>query len=357
MRNVLWLGATACLTLAATFPTSAQEPFVAGPKPEVRVAFVEGPAWHASGNVFFTDIENNRIVRRDPAGNPHVYREPAGRANGLAFDLQGRLIACEGAGEGGNRRVTRAEPNGTITVLTDRFPDGGVARRYNSPNDLVVDSIGGIYFTDPRYGPREDLEIVDAQGAPIEGVYRIDPKGTVVRVIAGPGKGEGVQRPNGIDLSPDGRWLYVVDNQNSTPTGNRKIWKFPRAADGAIDAKKGQAIVDFGDGRGGDGMAVDREGRIYVAAGTNFANPPLESGRNKSGIYVFTPDGKIVSFVPIAEDMITNCCFGGDDLKTLYVTAGHRLWSIRTSVPGSVAWPKPAGASAAAGPKIESDPR
>jgi gluconolactonase len=233
-----------------------------------------------------------------------------------------------------------------------------VTRRYNSPNDLVVDSDGRIYFTDPRYGPRGDIEMLDAQGVPIEGVYRIDPDGKVVRVLAGTAKEGVLQRPNGIEISPDGKWLFVVDNQNSTPTGNRKVWRFPRAANGDIDATKGEAIIDFGDGRGGDGLAVDREGRLYIAAGTNFANPPTESGRNKAGIYVFAPDGKLISFVPIAEDMITNCCFGDADMKTLYITAGHRLWSIRTSTPGHVPWPKaPAAAAASTGPKVESDPR
>jgi gluconolactonase len=318
------------LCLFASNKALAQDPFASPPKTEVRVAFVEGPVWHPSGNVFFTEIENNRIMRRDPAGNPHTYRTPAGRANGLAFDLQGRLVACEGGGEGGNRRVTRTEPNGTLTVLTDRFPDGGVTRRYNSPNDLVVDSDGRIYFTDPRYGPRGDIEMVDAAGGAIEGVYRIDPDGKVVRVLAGKSKEGVLQRPNGIEIAPDGKWLYVVDNQNSTPTGNRKVWRYPRAANGDVDATKGEAIIDFGDGRGGDGMAIDREGRLYIAAGTNFANPPTESGRNKAGIYVFGPDGKLVSLVPIPEDMITNCCFGGggeqraEDSKRPAVMPGFR---------------------------------
>ncbi|MEM9017409.1 MAG: SMP-30/gluconolactonase/LRE family protein, partial [Verrucomicrobiota bacterium] len=137
-------------------------------KIEGRVAFVEGPAWRTDGNVFFTDIENNRIMRRDPSGKVQVFRHPSGRANGLAFDAEGRLIACEGHREGGNRRVTRTEKDGSITILTDSY-DG---KRFNSPNDLVIDEKGRIYFTDPPYGlperasdPRRELDFC--------GVYRL----------------------------------------------------------------------------------------------------------------------------------------------------------------------------------------
>ena len=134
------------------------------------VAFTEGPAWHADGNVYFSDVSNNRIMRRDRNGAMHVYRTPSGRANGLVFDRQGRLVACEGAAEGGNRRITRTEPDGTITVLAKRY-DG---RRFNSPNDLCIDSRGRVYFTDPRYGPRDDIEMFDEEDRENEGVYRID---------------------------------------------------------------------------------------------------------------------------------------------------------------------------------------
>ncbi|MEC9055238.1 MAG: SMP-30/gluconolactonase/LRE family protein, partial [Verrucomicrobiota bacterium] len=115
-------------------------------KLEGAVAFTEGPAWHPSGNVYFTDIANNRIMRRDPEGSMHVFRTPSGRANGLLFDHNGNLMACEGGGEGGNRRVTRTEKDGTITILASRY--GG--KKLNSPNDLAVDSKGRIYFSDPR---------------------------------------------------------------------------------------------------------------------------------------------------------------------------------------------------------------
>jgi len=114
------------------------------------VAFNEGPAWHPSGNLFFSDVINSRIMRMDPEGNMHTYRTPSGHANGLVFDAQGRLIACEGARDGGYRRVTRTERNGVIRVLTDNYH----GKLYNSPNDVAVDPQGRIYFTDPRYGDK-----------------------------------------------------------------------------------------------------------------------------------------------------------------------------------------------------------
>lgn len=302
---------------------------------EGSVAFVEGPAWHPTGNVYFTDPGNNRIMRRDGKGVMHIFRQPSGRANGLVFDAQGRLIACEGAGEGGNRRVTRTELDGTITVLADKYE----GRRLNSPNDVTIDAQGRIYFTDPHYGPRDDVEQRDAAGKPIEAVYRIDPEGNdtnggVTRVLAGE-----VERPNGLAVSPDGKWLYVVDNQNSTPDGNRKLWRFALGDDGSVEIKSRKLLHDFGHGRGGDGMEVDSKGRLYVAAGFNIANEPLESADVAAGVYVFSPEGKQVGFVPIKMDMVTNCCFGGADGKTLFITAGHTLFSVRVHTPGYRLWP------------------
>lgn len=301
---------------------------------EVRVAFTEGPAWHPSGNVYFSDIANNRIMRRDRLGELHVYRTPSGRTNGLLFDHQGRLLACEGGGPLSNRRVTRTESDGTITVMADRYQ----GRRLNSPNDLTMDSQGRIYFSDPRYGARTGLEQHDSAGREVEGVYRIDDVGTVVRVLA-----HEVARPNGLAITSDDRFLYVADNLNDGPHaqgGNRRLWRFTLRADGGVDSSSRKLMFDWGGDRGPDGMAIDLQGRLYVAAGFNFPKPPVEtSTKFKAGIYVISPEGRLLQFVPIPADMITNCAFGGPDLKTLYVTAGHKLWSLRTDAVGHVAWP------------------
>lgn len=313
-------------------PLAAAEPIPDAGKLRVEgeVAFTEGPAWHPSGNVYFTDIVNNRIMRRDPEGVLHVYRTPSGRANGLCFDGQGRLVACEGAGEGGNRRVTRTELDGTITVLADRY-DG---KRFNSPNDLTINSRGQVFFTDPRYGDRGDLEQFDGDGREIEGVYRIDPDGSIARIIT-----HEVHRPNGIAFSPDEKFLYVADNVNDGPHeglgGNRKLWRFDLRPDGSIDPHSRKLLFDWGTDRGPDGMAIDAAGRLFVAAGFNFPKPPVETNkRYKAGIYVISPAGKLLQLLPVPADMITNCTFGGADGRTLFITAGHKLWSVPVDAPG-----------------------
>lgn len=300
---------------------------------EGRVAFTEGPAWHPSGNVYFSDIENNRIMRRDPDGIIHVYRTPSGKANGLAFDSEGRLIACEGHREGGNRRVTRTEHNGTITVLTDRYE----GKRFNSPNDLAIDSKGRIYFTDPRYGDREGMEVFSEDGRAVEGVYRIDPGGKVTQVIA-----HEVDRPNGIAIGTGDKFLFVADNNNDAAGNNRKLWRFDLRADGSVDHASRKELFDWGNDRGPDGIAIDGEDRIYATAGLNFPDLPAQTaGKYKSGVYVISAEGGFEDFIPIPEDMITNCTFGGPDFKTLFVTAGHKLWSVGVETPGRLHWPKP----------------
>ncbi|MBI2950186.1 MAG: SMP-30/gluconolactonase/LRE family protein [Verrucomicrobia bacterium] len=280
----------------------------------------EGPAWDRKENLYFTG--GNRITRLDPQGRTHAFRDPSGGANGLLFDYQGRLVACEA----GNRRVTRTEPDGTITVLADH--DGG--KRLNSPNDLTIDSKGRIYFTDPRYGRRDTMEIRDEDGKLVEGVYRIDAPGKVTRIIT-----HEVDRPNGILVSPQDRYLYVADNNNNAVGAARKLWRFDLKPDGSIDPKSRKLIFDWETGRGPDGLKMDRQGRLYVAGGLNVANLPYETAdKFKGGVYILSPEGKLLDFVAIPKDEVTNCAFGGQDLKTLYITAGGTLWSIPVNAPG-----------------------
>jgi len=328
------------VTLAAVVDGIAAERlplFVKQPvKREAIVAFTEGPAYHPTGNVYFTDIVNNRIMRRDSTGATHVFRTPSGRANGLLFDHLGRLMACEGGREGGNRRVTRTEHNGTVTVLADNFQ----GKKFNSPNDLAIDSKGRVYFSDPRYGGREDMQQIDANGKPIEGVYRIDTDGKVTRIID-----HEVDRPNGILVSPGDKKLFVAGNVNDGPNnglgGARRLWRFDLNADGTVDKKSRKLLFDWGPDRGPDGMAMDQKGRLFVTAGFNVPKPPVETSKKyKAGVYVISPEGELLGFIPVLEDMCTNCTFGDADLKTLYITAGHKLWSVRLDTPGHLAWPK-----------------
>ncbi len=291
--------------------------------PVASVAFLEGPAADAAGNVFFSDIWNNRILKLDThTRQTVVWRVDSGRANGLLFDARGRLLACEGSefGPGGRRQVTRTDlATGEVEVLTQRFEGA----RYNSPNDVAARANGQIFFTDPCYGDRSTMQMAH------ESVYRIDPDGTVTRVITQPA----IERPNGIALAPDETTLYVVDSC-PVPGGNRKIWAFDLTPDGLPGGQR--VVYDFAPGRGGDGMAIDVRGNLYVAAGITRPRGRHETSEVPPGIYVISPGGELAGRIPIPEDVLTNVTFGGDDLKTLYVTAGKTLFSLPVSIAGYV---------------------
>jgi gluconolactonase len=266
--------------------------------------FTEGPALAPDGCIYFSDI-GHRIMKFDPpSGKTTVFREPSGRSNGLKFDREGRLVACEGANTGGNRRISITEKDGTVKTLADRW----MGKRFNSPNDLALDAKGRIYFTDPRYVGNEPLEL-DAQS-----VYRIDRDGTVTRVISD------VRKPNGIVLSPDQKTLYLAES-NVAPKRSRQLRAYSLKEDGTVGPTK--VLHDFGADRGIDGMTVTSEGLIVATAGAN----------KTAGVYVFTQEGSKIGFLPTPEDP-SNCCFGGKDLKTLYVTAGKSLYRIPAKLAG-----------------------
>jgi gluconolactonase len=271
--------------------------------------FTEGPAYGPDHCVYFSDI-GNRIMKFDPKTMTTIeYRKPSGRANGLEFDPEGRLVACEGANTGGNRRISRTEKDGTIAVLADKWQ----GKRFNSPNDLAIDMKGRVYFTDPRYVGKEPRELGT------ESVYRIDPDGAVTQIIAD------TQKPNGILLAPDMKTLYLADNN---PQGDRLLLAFPLKDDGSVGPRR--VLHNFAPDRGIDGMCLAKNGNIYAAA-----------GRDKTGgVHVFDPQGKKLGFIP-TPDAPTNCCFGGADRKMLYITAGRSLYRIEVNAEGfAVYWPK-----------------
>lgn len=293
---------TIFLFLFLTAPLSAGPLFIDGAQLQKiwgEGEFTEGPCLGTDGCIYFSDI-GNRIMKFDPATKKVTeFRNPSGRANGLKFDQAGNLYACEGANKGGNRRVSITPPKGEPKTLADKF-DG---KKFNSPNDLILDSKGRVYFTDPRYGGDEKREIET------ESIYRIDPDGKVSLVT------KDVEKPNGIVISPDGKTLYVADN-NPLEKGARHLLAFPLKENGTVAEKK---ILYTFKGRGIDGMAITIEGLVVATAG---------SGK-EAGIYVFNPEGKIVDFLNTPEDP-TNCCFAGKDMKTLYITAGKSLYRIET---------------------------
>ncbi len=283
----------------------------------------EGPAWHPELGLL-TSGEGN-INRRNKDAKVSVFLKDAG-SNGLMFDRQGQLIVCQPV----QRRVSRMKPDGSLEVLANSY-DG---KPFNQPNDLTIDSANRIYFTDPCYGDRSRIELRDAQGREIEGVYRIDTDGRVTRIIT-----HEVDRPNGLVVTHDDRYLFVADNNNSQG-GARKLWRFELLQDGTVSLSSQKLIHDWKTTRGPDGMKLDAEGRLYVAAGLNKPNLPHETAEKPTaGVYVFSSEGQLLEFVNIPRDETTNCAFGGNDLKTLFVTAGGSLWSIPTKTPGRPAWP------------------
>jgi gluconolactonase len=280
----------------------------------------EGPAWK-DGSLYFTD--GKHINRLDPVGGTRIFRDAAHAhsANGLMFDREGRLIACES----GARRVTRTEKDGSITVLADRYR----GRHFNNTNDLSMDSKGRIYFTDPRYGPRDNMEIRDASGKFVEGVYRIDAPGRVMLLDT-----PGIERPNGILVSPGDEFLYLCDNNNNNHGGARRLVRFNLKSDGTVDPSTRRVLFDWKGSRGPDGMKMDAAGRLYVAAGINKPNE-FETTRFKAGCYILSSSGRLLDFVPTAPDEACNCAFGGVDGKTLFITSGNHLWSIPVTTPGA----------------------
>ena len=299
--------------LAATFGqgvVKAQQPEVA-----TTVAFTEGPTVDREGNVYFTELVFQRIMKLDPKGVMTVFREHSNNANGLLIDPEGRLIACEGAEStrmGTTQKfkpqVTRTDlRTGKIETLTDNYQ----GKPFVGPNDVTIDSKGRLYFTDLPGGA----------------VYRLDGPGKITRILTAPD----IQRPNGIQVSPDDRTLYVIE-ANQAKDGARMIRAFALSPEGPPGAMR--VHYNFYPGRSADGMSIDTAGNLYASAGMNQLRGTSETLDTKTGIHVISPEGKLLKFIPIPEDFITNNAFGGPDMKTLYVTAGKTLYKVRTDVAG-----------------------
>lgn len=258
--------------------------------------FTEGPVWRADGTLLFSDIPANRIYTHEK----EVFREPSHHSNGLTLDLEGRLIAAEH----GTRRVTRTEQDGTITVLAERFE----GKRFNSPNDVIVRSDGMIFFTDPPYGLEGGMENSELG---FTGVYKLDPDSGKVTLLS-----KDFNKPNGLCLSPDEKTLYVADTE-----GDRK----PAEKKGDIQAFEADGKGSYGGGRlfgqlpYPDGIKADIQGNIWATC--------------TEGVRVFDPDGVVLETVEVPEGP-ANCGFGGEDGKTLFITARTSVYTVKTAVPG-----------------------
>ncbi len=249
--------------------------------------FTEGPAVDAVGNLFFTDIPESRIYKYSADGKLSTFHENSGRANGLFFDTDGNLLACAG----GARQLVSIDPQGKVTVLADKY-DG---KRLNSPNDLWITPQGGVYFTDPRYGPRDNLE---QDG---EHVYYLSPdRNKLIRVI------DDMVRPNGLIGTPDGKLLYVTDH------GGRKTYKYSINADGTLSNKRLFAP------EGSDGMALDNEGNVYLTT---------------NAVLVYDSSGNKTETIEVPE-VPSNLCFGRGDNQTLYITARTSVYCLSMRVKG-----------------------
>ena len=298
---------------------------------KIEGGLTEGPAVAPDGSIYFSDIpmgsDKGMILRFDPkTRKTTVFAEDSSKSNGLICDAEGRLLAAEGSDFGG-RGVSRWDlKTGKRTVLVDRFQ----GKKFNAPNDICVDRMGRIYFTDPKYVGAEPRELEHRS------VYRIESDHSVIEITHDVGK------PNGIALSPDGKTMYLADHDNGTDRigsdekakpGAMKIYAFPLGADGKVSGPR-KTILDFGDQAGCDGMTVDEKGNIYLTS----------RGLKRPGVLVIDPTGKEVAFIPTgmpnqaadaAVGMPSNVEFGiGDEANVLYVTVDKSLFRVALKVKG-----------------------
>lgn len=283
-------------------------------KVEDSEVFTEGPAMDAEGSILFTNVPASRILKWDPIGEKlSVYRENTNQTNGLYFAPDGSLLCCEG----GAARVTRTD---AVTGQTEILAEGFHGKRLAKPNDLCMDGKGRIYFTS-----RSSVD--DPPGENLKAVYRIDPDGSLHQILAFPD----VHMPNGIVTSPDDTKLYVIE---AHPDADhlRDIRVYDLNGDGTVSNPR--VLIDFYPGRSGDGMCIDASGNLYVAAGLHRTRETSETLDTKPGIHVISSEGKLLAYRETPEDTITNCTFGGSDLKSLYVACGTLLLRIPTRIPG-----------------------
>jgi gluconolactonase len=269
----------------------------------------EGPAWDGSG-LFYTSIADSEIRRYEPDRGQisTVYRDSGG-ANGLAFAAGGVLVACAGTG----RAVVAYDRSGVKTNLVDRYQ----GRRLNSPNDLVIDSRGRIWFTDPRYGDDHSDRELDH-----DSVYRITPPPDGVGSWSIERLTQDTTRPNGILLGWDERTLYIA--QSDYAAGSvRQLRAYPIAPDGSLGAHS--VLHDFGEARGIDGMCWDAEGDIVATCGWERSGPGPR-------VTIFATDGAVREEHLLPAGNPTNCAFGGPDLTDLFVTTlDGRLYRVPNS--------------------------
>jgi gluconolactonase len=325
-----FLSIVAVLFLTACSDKSTSKSEAPAPEPEVSVAttvaFTEGPAQGPDGMMYFTDVTNNRILRWNPGTRKHdVFRSDSNRANGLIFDGQGRLIACEASDtEHDNPRVTRTDlKTGRVEAIATQFE----GKSLNGPNDVTLDNKGRLYFTDPAPDATSQSPARPRNATGVPGVYRIDPDGKITRLLSSPD----TEWPNGLIISPDDKTLYLIE-ANKVEGGARAIRAFDLSPEGTVSNRR--VLYNFYPGRSADGMAIDASGNLYAAAGLHRRRGTHETLDTKCGVHVISPQGKLLRMIPVPEDTITNTAFGGPDNKTLFITAGKTLFQIPNDIAG-----------------------
>ncbi|WP_417790844.1 SMP-30/gluconolactonase/LRE family protein [Stutzerimonas xanthomarina] len=276
--------------------------------------WAEGPVWVGDGRyLLVSDIPENRIMRWDEiTGSFDVFRQPSNHSNGLARDLQGRLLTCEGSTTNDlGRRVTRTEPDGSITVLADQFE----GKRFNSPNDLAVRGDGSIWFTDPPFQTGNYYEGHKIQTELADAVYRIDGEtGAVTRVI------DSISGPNGLCFSPDQKTLYAVEGRAKP---NRLVWAYPVNADGTLgERRKHIEASAYG---ALDGIKCDEDGNLWCGWGSSGA--PEAVTADLDGVMIFNPAGKAIGKIRLPE-RCANLCFGGAKGNRLFMAGSHSLYAL-----------------------------
>ncbi len=267
----------------------------------------EGPVWFADLQMLlWSDIPANRL-HRWVAGQPaSVFREATNHTNGNTRDRQGRLVSCEGT----TRRVTRTEPDGTLTIVADTY-DG---KRFNSPNDLVVKSDDSIWFSDPDYGLLSEY-VGDGGKSDIGAcyVFRVDPRSREVRAVV-----TDMMRPNGLAFSPDERILYVADSGRShDPNAPHHIKAFDVRPDGTLAGARVFAEIEPGVS---DGFRVEVDGNVWTSAG--------------DGVHCMAPDGEVLGKIRLPE-AATNMTFGGPGSNRLFITGITSLYAIAVGARGA----------------------
>jgi gluconolactonase len=255
--------------------------------------FTEGPAVDKKGNVYFTDQPNDRILKWSVKDELTTWMQPSGRANGLYFDKKGNLWACA---DENNELWCIKSPKKKKVLFNDYQK-----KRLNGPNDLWIAPDGGIYFTDPFY--KRPWWKHTAMEQDIQAVYHLSADRKVLRRVA-----DDLKQPNGIIGTPDGKTLYVAD------IGAGKTYVYTIQKDGSLAHKK--LFCEMGS----DGMTLDEQGNLYL------------TGR---GVPVFDKTGKKIAQIDVDEPWTANVCFGGKDMKSLFITASKSLYRLRMQVKGA----------------------